>query len=218
MAMPDRKTKLSNYPLCWPDGWPRTARVDQKYGHFKSYGYPVTIAKAIERILNNLGMMGIRRDDVLISTNVATRLDGLPRSDQPKPVDAGAAAYWRKGQDGPMQCMAIDIYVEVESNLCAIAATIEAMRAIERHGGAQIQERAFRGFAALPASTSRPWRDVLQVRHIEHHPDPLRLIESQFKTLAAIYHPDKPGGSDEAMSELNKARDEARAELRRGNG
>ncbi len=213
--MPDRKTRLSNYPLCWPDGWPRTARVDQKYGHFKNYGYPVTIAKAIERILNHLGMMGIRRDDVLISTNVASRLDGLPRSDQPKPVDAGAAAYWRKGQDGPMQCMAIDIYAEVESNLCAIAATIEAMRAIERHGGAQIQERAFRGFAALPASTSRPWRDVLGMG-----PGAFlsQDVETVYRKLSKERHPDVEGGSHEAMAELNRARDEARAELRRGNG
>ena len=213
--MAERKTKLSNYPLFWPDGWPRTARVDQKYGHFKSYGYPVTIAKAIERILNHLGMMGISRDDVLISTNVASRLDGLPRSDQPKPVDAGAAAYWRKGQDGPMQCMAIDIYVEVESNLCAIAATIEAMRAIERHGGAQIQERAFRGFAALPASTSRPWRDVLGMG-----PGAFlsQDVETVYRKLSKERHPDVEDGSHEAMAELNRARDEARAELRRGNG
>ena len=40
--------------------------------------------------------------------------------------------------------MAIDAYTRTADNLAAVAATLEAMRAIERHGGAQILERAAR--------------------------------------------------------------------------
>jgi len=50
--------------------------------------------------------------------------------------------------------MAIDIYDTVAGNLAAVAATLDAMRAIERHGGAQILKRAFQGFKALPSSTA----------------------------------------------------------------
>jgi hypothetical protein len=59
--------------------------------------------------------------------------------------------------------MAIDQYDRVEHNLAAIAATLDAMRAIKRHGGAEILDRAFTGFTALPAPMAggKPWRQVL---------------------------------------------------------
>jgi hypothetical protein len=56
--------------------------------------------------------------------------------------------------EGESQCMAIDIYTRIADNLAAVAATIDAMRAIERHGGAQILKRAWMGLKALPASTA----------------------------------------------------------------
>lgn len=107
--------------------------------------------------------MGIDRDDIVISTNVALRLDGLPRSGQRAPQDAGAAVYW-KTRGGAARVMAIDQYHKVEANLAAIAATLDAMRAIERHGGAQILDRAFTGFTALPAlAAARDCQAVLEL-------------------------------------------------------
>jgi hypothetical protein len=163
----------------------------------------------VNRILDELRMMGISRDDVLISTNVPTRLDGTPRSDQREPEDPGAAVYWRKKQDAPQQSIAVDIYTKVADNLCAIAATLEALRAIERHGGAQVQERSFRGFAALP-SGHRPWREVLNLSN--EAPISRDDIESSFRYLARKIHPDS-GGSHDAMAELNQAREEALREV-----
>ena len=50
---------------------------------------------------------------------------------------------------------------QVEESLAAIAATLDAMRAIERHGGARVLERAFTGFTAVPAPDARKhWREV----------------------------------------------------------
>jgi len=206
----DRKYKLSQYPLCWPDGWKRT-RDDgsMKSAQFKSYGKRVSVIDGINRILSELALMGVKRDDVLISTNIPTRLDGLPRSDQTEPRDHGVAVYWRKSQEAPMQCMAIDIYRTVADNLCAVAAAVEALRAIERHGGAQVQERSFRGFAALPSGSHRPWRIVLGVSR----PVPSRvLIEECYRDRAKECHPDR-GGSEAAMQELNQAREEALREV-----
>jgi hypothetical protein len=210
MSNQNRSFSLSNYPLCWPDGWVRTASYQRKTAHFKRYGNRASVMEGLNRILDELSKMSIRRDDVLISTNVPTRLDGMPRSDQREPTDAGVAVYWRKNQNAQMQCMAIDIYQKVSDNLCAVAATLEAMRAIERHGGAQVQERTFRGFAALPASTRRLWRDVFGVVMTIPTED---LIDAQFKSLLRVRHPDT-GGSNEAMAELNQAREDALQELK----
>jgi len=212
MKAENRHFSLTNFPLCWPDGWARMARYARKNGHFKRDGRGVSVMDGIQRILLQLNSVNICRDDVLISTNVPPRLDGLPRSDQPEPSDSGVAVYWRKSQNAQMQCMAVDIYNSVADNLAAVAATLEAMRAIERHGGAQVQERTFRGFAALPAKTKRDWWDVLDVRQ-----DATRAqIEVNFRALSFARHPDR-GGSNEAMSELNRARTEALAEKNGGN-
>jgi len=207
----DRHFSLSNYPLCWPDGWTRTPSYQRKTARFKRYGNKSSVMEGLSRTIEELSKMGIPRDDVLISTNVPTRLDGMPRSDQREPSDSGVAVYWRKKQNAPMQCIAVDIYTKVADNLCAIAATLEAMRAIERHGGAQVQERSFRGFAALPATAGshRRWRDVFGV--VMQNPT-RESIDAQFRNLLKVRHPDA-GGTDAAMAELNQARAEALAEI-----
>lgn len=214
---------LSAFPLCWPAGWKRVApsqrknaqfsKRDIKYvlssifggqGHSWSNKKWLTVSDGTGRILESLEKMGISRNDVVISTNVKTRLDGLPRSGEREPDDPGAAVYWRKKQSEPMRCMAIDRYTAVADNLAAIAATLEAMRAIERHGGAEILDRTFTGFAALPAQSGRDWWDVLEVRA----DSPRAVIEANFRRLAQDKHPDR-GGSHEAMAELNEARSRA---------
>lgn len=199
---------LSNYPLSWPDGWARVPSYKRKSATFSRYGDRLTIQSGLNRVLQQLELMGIRKDDILVSTNVPTRLDGLPRSDQRKPSDPGVAVYWRKKQDAPMQCMAIDIYDEVADNLGAVAATLAALRAIERHGGAQVQERSFRGFTALPGG-QRSWREVMDIPAGFVTKE---VVEERFRCLARKLHPDV-GGSESAMAELNVAREEALKEI-----
>lgn len=205
------------FPLQWPAGWPRTPWNLQRYAKFGSKKgsasrvTDITIAEATQRVLGELGRMGIDRQDVVISTNLAPRLDGLPRSGQAAPRDAGAAVYWQTSK-GERRVMAIDQYYKVEENLAAIAATLDAMRAIERHGGAQILDRAFTGFTALPASgASRHWRDVLEVP--AGWDVCLDDVKDRYRRLARERHPDRATGSDAAMSELNVAMAAAEKEL-----
>lgn len=209
--MSDRAYKLQNYPLSWPDDWKRTPAHQQKRAIFSSGGYDLSVNGGVNRILQQLSSMGIKRDDVLISTNMETRIDGLPRSDAKVPRDPGVAVYWRKNSNAPMQCMAIDIYTTVAGNLGAVAATLQAMRAIERHGGSQIQERTFRGFAALPARTGTAWRDVM--RFSGDARVTTDQIELRYKVLAKEMHPDSPRGSHDAMAALNSARQQALKEI-----
>lgn len=155
------------YPLHWPAGWPRTAEHDRVRGRFNrqerqySSSNPgsswmrkrdMTVAEGVSRVQEALTRLGVESWNVIISSNLRTRNDGLPRSGAAEPDDPGIAVYWQL--DGERQCMAIDNYIRTADNLAAIAATIEAMRAIERHGGAQILRRAFQGFKALPSTTS----------------------------------------------------------------
>jgi hypothetical protein len=65
--------------------------------------------------------MGVTRDDVVISTNIPARLDGLPRGDAKWPADPGAAVYWTNGFSSGPRVMAIDQYTAVEDNLAEIA-------------------------------------------------------------------------------------------------
>lgn len=143
------------FPLAWPSGWRRTPAHQQERGRFRTGGSsivlsrarPVSIADGVDRILGELGRLGASA--VVISTNAPLRRDGYPRSER-EPEDPGAAVYWTHAGDA--ECMAIDRYDRLADNLAAIAATIEAMRAIQRHGGAEILKRTFQGFKALPGT------------------------------------------------------------------
>lgn len=221
----------TRYPLQWPVGWKRTPPEKRDHGRFARRGdsrpdrswrplQDLTITQACQRLLDELERMAVPEHNVVISTNLQVRLDGLPRSGQAAPTDPGAAVYWRDelavggAQD---RCMAIDRYTKVEQNIAALAATIEAMRAIERHGGAAILNRAFTGFTALPApivaGMSRPWREVMGYA-AGAIPD-RDQVQRRYRELAMVRHTDK-GGSDAAMAALNAARDEALKEINHG--
>lgn len=191
---------IAAYPLQWPDGWRRADQGFRIDAAFRKYKNRLSVFDGVERVLASLGLMGIGRDDIVISTNVRTRLDGMPRSDQAQPADPGAAVYWKKrGQKRP-QCMAIDRYDKVADNLAAIAATLEAMRAIERYGGAEILDRAFTGFIALPAP-EQPFQ-VLGVSASATASE----IDEAHRRLAMKHHPDRGGDADQ-MARINAARD-----------
>lgn len=199
---------IKAYPLAWPGGWPRTPGAKRIAGKFNKkstkYGehggswqqtYDITISDAVDRVLHQLDVMGLHRDDIIISTNLETRMDGLPRSKQRKPGDPGAAVYW-EASDGGRKTIAVDRYHNVEHNIAAIGATLEALRGIARWGGAQILERAFTGFVALEspiASAGRVlnWWETLEVSRDA----PEHEIEKAYRVKRKHAHSDH-GGSD----------------------
>jgi hypothetical protein len=211
----------TRYPLCWPQNWKRTiSRIDAAFGKTERRydgGIPkyagksrLSILDAINRIASELRALGVKEENCIVSTNIPLNLSGTPRGDRGEPSDPGAAIYWTN--KGKSQCMAIDRYRRVADNLAAIAASLNYLRGLERHGGASILERAFIGFAALPSSTRRPWRQVLE---FGDSTPTLEEIERRFRERARSLHPDKIGGHHDRMSELNVAHDEALRELER---
>lgn len=198
---------ITAYPLCWPGSWKRTAPGDRKRATFNaknrdpSRPYVLTnrlnVSQATERVLYELARLNVERGDMIISTNVKVRLDGLPYSSQAEPADPGAAVYWRPRGTQQTKCMAVDRYDRVADNLAAIAATLEAMRAIERHGGAEILERAFLGFQALPPpiTAARPWWEVLGFE--DGRAVSLEDAERAFRELCKTHHPDAGGNAED---------------------
>lgn len=188
------------HPLQWPDGLPRTEKPAAS--QFKT-----SLAGALDNVKKSLEAFG--RDSgkavagIVLSSNVTLGVSNPP--------DPGVAAWfvW----DGEQRCIAVDRYPKVQDNLQAIHHIIEARRTEMRHGGLHIVRQTFKGFVALPAPpNSRGWRDVLgfsaDAKVI------LLDIDRAFRARSLDVHPDRPGGSADAMAELNRARDEAKRAVR----
>jgi hypothetical protein len=204
--MNSQTVTIAAYPLQWPLGWKRTQRR-------KSAPYRIGFVAARDHLVHELQLLGAR--NVVISTNVPTRLDGLPlAAGRVQNGDPGVAVYWMQGNQA--RAMACDKWLRVESNIRAMGLSIAAMRALDRCGTSEILDRVFTGFAQLPAMASsdgsRPWRDVFGIAVDQPRDVQRQLVDKLYRELALKCHPDR-GGSHEALVELNRARAEALREL-----
>lgn len=197
-------TAVEAFPLYWPEGRPRTPNYRMQRSRFDTgFGAALNFLREETRRLNGRNLV--------ISTNVPLRIDGLPRANFTV-SDPGVAVYFDlKGKKVVMAC---DRWNRTHDNLYAIGKTIEALRGIERWGSGDMLEAAFRGFAALPSAivTPRPWRVVLGLEGADGSHVSLADVELRYREAARRAHPDC-GGSHERMAELNAAIGAARAEL-----
>lgn len=193
------------YPLQWPEGWPRTApHARESDKRFAGSKYGLTMGRARDRLIAELERMGVR--DLVVSSNVALRGDGLPYSSQRRIDDPGVAVYFTL-KKRPL-AMANDRFTSVAGNMRSLGLAIEAMRQLERHGGGHMMERAFTGFAALaPPDWKKPWREVFGIK-----PDWRGDITALYREKAKMRHPDS-GGNHTLMAELNIAYQEAKQEI-----
>lgn len=184
----------NTYPLCWPEGFPRTTRRE-------SSRFDTSLFKALENVQKALLAFG--RDsgkklgDIIISSNYSLT--------NTKPGEPGVAVYFT--WDGERTCIPVDRYTLVEDNLQAIYHCIEAKRTMLRHGGINLVKAAFRGYAALPNPSAEDWREVLNYRGSS-------LAECKKEYLRAIKaaHPDN-GGSDQEAARINAAWERAQEVL-----
>jgi len=171
------------------------------------------VADATARLMAELDRLGARHP--VLSTNLALRNDGLPRSGQRMPDDPGVAVYFHL--EGDPHCLPCDRWDRVADNIAAIAKHIEATRGQLRWGVGDVRT-AFAGFRALPGrgettvgTGAPPWWQVLKVPADAT----LDVARAAYRALAAKYHPDKPGGDAGAMAAINRAWEQAQ-EKRRG--
>lgn len=186
---------ITAYPLQWPTGWPRTDRPS--WSRFQA-----SQSEAQRGIVSQVRLLGGR--NLVISTNVPLRQDGLPYASRRDPEDKGVAVYF--DLNGENQCIPCDKWSSIGDNMRAIEKTIDALRGIERWGAKEMVNAAFRGFKALPqsiivgAGTSRAWWEVLEVQESTS----LDVIEAAYKKLLHRVHPDK-GGTVEEFTEVQNA-------------
>jgi hypothetical protein len=193
---------IPSYPLAWPQTQPRTDAGRRVHARFK-----VEIADTLDDLMRELDLLHTR--DVVVSSMVALKRNGLPYANSPEPLDPGVAVYFdrRAGDTWKPFVIACDHYTKFRWNLRAIAMTVEALRTIARHGASSMLEQAFTGFAALPPATNgaKPWWEVLGVKPT----DSPEVIRQAWLELVHIHHPDT-GGDTKRMAEINAAYEAAR--------
>lgn len=190
---------ISAFPLCWPQHFVRAKYRER--GAFKT-----ALPNAIKNVQGSLKLFasdsGKKLENLVISSNVSLGHDS--------PADPGVAVYFT--WDGLQVCIPVDRYDSVASNLQAIHHILEARRVELRHGTLSLVRASFSGFLALPApgaSSAKHWTEVLKVPKDCSRED----VKAAYRRLASQYHPDKPGGSHEAMTELNAAQEQALQEV-----
>ncbi len=171
------------YPLHWPAAKPRNTRPERaRFGDH-------SVSWATNQMLHEIRLLGGR--NVVVSTNLLLRNDGLPRSGQRRVDDQAVAVYFELDKD--QKCFAVDRWDRVEHNLWAIYKSIEALRGLSRWGAKDMVDAAFRGFQALPPPSSE------SLSHLDR---------SELKQLIKDHHPDTGDGNvdryQEALQELRR--------------
>jgi hypothetical protein len=188
-------TTATAFPLAWPDNMRRSTRRESS--RFRS-----TLAASLKNVSDSLRKFGadsgVPITNIVLSSNYSL---GVSR-----PPDPGVAAWF--AWNGESICIPVDRYDTIEANLQAIHHIIEARRTELRHGTLQLVKATMQGFKALPppagAKARRPWTEVLGLPSSATK----EQIEARFRDKAKAAHPDA-GGSTEAMTELNRAKQEA---------
>src|SRR5688572_16404676 len=160
---------ITNFPMYWPANQERTQPNERerarfgtraRSGTFSMYSpsRKHTISESARELEQEIRRMS--GTDMVISSNLKVKANGLPYSAQRTPDDPGVAVYfkWHK-RDLVFAC---DKWLSIEDNLWAIVKHIEALRGQERWGVGSL-DQAFAGYAALPDPNERTWWDVLGV-------------------------------------------------------
>lgn len=176
------KASRAEYPLAWPDHWPRSkVRTSSQF----RTSLPGALANVEDELRRFAKDSGKKITGLLISSNVTLA--------NQRPADPGVAIYFT--WDDLPTCIAVDRYHKVEENLQAVAKCLEAERTKLRHGGLNLVRAAFTGYMKLPppGDSRRAWHEVLGVSEDA----PAKTIRATYQRLRSTHHPDK--GGDAAM-------------------
>lgn len=181
---------ITRSPLSWPAGRERTPSHRRQRPKFKSGSF----ATCRDELLAELRRA--KAQEVILSTNVALRQDGLPLANQRNPNDPGVAVYFtRKSKPLSLCC---DRWIAVEDNLRAIQDVVQCIRTIERRGTGEMVDAAFTGFQQLPpaANASGQWWQVMGLSPQTATAE----VQERFRELVMRHHPDRGGDSDKMVA------------------
>jgi hypothetical protein len=185
---------MESYPLRWPEGWKRAKSR-------KTARYTTTFGETRNALVKSIRLLG--SVEIVISSNIPTRRDGLPYSSYAEPTDPGVAVYFT--MKGKQRVIACDRWKRAKDNLRAVYLAAEALRQLERTGASEILDRAFLGFAELSSGPRQEtcWETLgILVTNDQS------VISTAYRALAKLAHPDV-GGTTEGMTTLNAAYEQA---------
>jgi hypothetical protein len=183
--------QIDAYPLTWPATWPRTPGYRRQRANFwqktERGKTKHSMSEAISFALSELRQLQARQ--VVISSNLQLRLDGLPRAGQRIPEDPGISVWFiLKSKPRVLAC---DKWDRPEDNLWAIGKHIEALRGQERWGVGTL-DQAFTGYPALPQPKSIWWQ-VLGCSETATVDE----IQAAYRAKVKQVHPDAGGSIDD---------------------
>lgn len=177
------------YPLQWNPAIVRTERP--KRSNFGSRS-AFAAGRELVRELNLL-----EGKDIVISSNLKSKLDGSFYANQGIVDDTGICVYFKlKGKE---KCFACDKWDLVQDNIWALKLNIQAIRGMERWGGSNFMDGLFTGFKALPDPSDGI---VTSVQYFVDCTDE-EQVKERFKKLAKELHPDV-GGNAEEFQEMKR--------------
>ena len=192
-------------PLAWPEDWPRTPAAKRQVnggllpGHRLRGRLPAwSFGAARDALVIELKHLGV--ESAVLSANLDLGKNDLPIASATAREDPGAAVYF--DLDGRQIALACDRYGRLEENMQSIVRTLDTLRQLERQGGSAVLQRALAGFQAIRGPKTC-WSVLGLAAGATLHD-----IKRAYHEKARQAHPDN-GGSDAAMAELNRARDEA---------
>lgn len=196
-------THATNYPLSWPEQFPRVPPQQRQRSQFKS-----TLNAALNNVEHSLKLFardsGKKLTDITISSNVSLGNN--------KPVDVGVAVWFT--WDGLSVCIPVDKYQKVEWNLQAIHYIIEARRVELKHGTLNLIRATMTGFLALPPPPKNDWRKLLGVASGRDVPDPSEeTLKTLYRAAISKAHPDRNNGDNSLATEINVAYERAKKDL-----
>lgn len=184
---------IDAYPLYWPESFPRTK-------HPEKSRFQTRFRDARDGLMEELRKMEAK--NIVVSTNIPIKNDGLPYANQKEPPDRGVAVYFEwKGESYSLAC---DKWDKVGDNIQAIRKTIEAMRGLDRWGVSDMLQRTFSGFKALPDHTGagkEAWWVVLGVDSNASED----VIRQAYHKKMKENHPDTEKGDNDLAVKINVA-------------
>jgi hypothetical protein len=196
--------KVDAYPCAWPADWPRTEQWKRQNSRYRT-----AFGAARDDVVRQLHLL--HASEIIVSSNIPLRRDGLPYASATEPRDPAVAVYWVV-KNTP-RVIACDQWSGVRDNLRAVGLALSAMRQIQRTGVTQVIERVYQGFQVLAASNpQRTWREVFD-KPLGWKPAYEEIV-ARYRELLLTRHPDH-GGSHEDSVELNRAFKEACDECKR---
>lgn len=176
------------FPLQWPSNWPRAER--RIISSFRT-----TFSIARYGLLNEVRLLGGK--NLVISSNIPVRIDGLPYAKYRTPDDPGIAVYFEL--NGNNQCIPCDKWTDPCDNLHAIELCINALRGLERWGARHMVSAAFQGFKQLPPHDPDHPDTIIPISKVDYFVgcDTTESLRQRKRSLSKEMHPDKGGDPDE---------------------